>query len=229
MSENEFDRIARAWLAEGPTRMADRAVLSALEDIHTTRQRRSWWPAWRSNRMNTYVKLIGAAAALVLVAVVGYRFLPGNGGVGGQPTTAPSPSPTLLARGTFTILGANVELNATGGGDNVTGTMAVTHGTGDFTVALKCARATEDGVILIAGDITDSTSPYAREGAREVIVLKRGSPVYATFDSEGRSGGDVRPAASCPALLQQVIDTGTQTVIGPNGLEPIEGTVQLGP
>jgi hypothetical protein len=38
----------------------------------------------------------------------------------------------------------------------------------------------------------------------------------------------VTPAASCPALLQQVIDTGTQTVIGPGGLEPIEGTVELG-
>ena len=100
----------------------------------------------------------------------------------------------------------------------------------DFTVDLKCTRTTEDGVILIAGDITESTSPHARKGARGVIVIKRGSPVYAGFDSEGRDGGDVMPAASCPALLQQVMDTGTQTVVGPNGLLPIEdGTVELGP
>ena len=105
----------------------------------------------------------------------------------------------------------------------MTGTMTVSHEDGDFTVDLECTRTTEDGVILIAGDITDSTSPYAREGAREVIALKPGSPVYASFDSEGRDGGDVMPAASCPALLQQVMDTGTQTVIGPNGLLPIEG------
>ena len=108
--------------------------------------------------------------------------------------------------------------------------MAVTHEDGDFTVDLKCTRTTEDGVILIGGDITDSSSMHARKGAREVIVIKPGSPVYAAFDSEGRAGGDVMPAASCPALLQQVMDTGTQTVIGPNGLEPIEnGTVELGP
>ena len=82
-------------------------------------------------------------------------------------------------------------------------------------------------MILIGGDITDSTSPYAPKGAREVILFKRGSPVYASFDSDRREGSDVRPAASCPALLQQVIDTETQTVI--SWLEPIEGTVELGP
>jgi hypothetical protein len=229
MNENEFDRTARAWLEEGPTRMADRAVLSALEEIHTTRQRRSRWPAWRADRMNTSMKLIASAAAVLLVAVVGYQFLPSNGSSGGQPTIAPSPSSALLARGTFTLYEAEVVLDATGGGDSVTGTMTVSHHDGDFSVDLKCTQTTEDGVILIAGDITNSASPYAREGAREVIILKRGSPVYASFDSEGRDGGDVRPAASCPALLEQVIDTGTQTVIGPNGLGPIEGTVELGP
>ena len=48
--------------------------------------------------MNTYAKLIAAAAAVVVVAVVGYQFLPGNGGVGGQPTIAPSPSPSCSLR-----------------------------------------------------------------------------------------------------------------------------------
>ena len=55
--------------------------------------------------MNTYAKLIVAAAAVLLVAVVGYQFLPRSGGVGGEPTVAPSPSPSLLARGNFTAQG----------------------------------------------------------------------------------------------------------------------------
>jgi hypothetical protein len=223
-------RIVLSWLREDAHENAERVLLQALDEVDTTPQRRSWWPAWRSDRMNTYAKLIVGAAAVLVVAVIGYQFLPTQrGGVGGQPTIAPSPSPALLARGTFKLYGADVELDATGGGDSVTGTMTVSHQDGDFSVDLKCTRTTEDGVILIAGDITDSASPHAREGAREVIVLKRGSPAYASFDSEGRQGGDVRPAASCPALLEQVIDTGTQTVIGPNGLEPIDGTVELGP
>ena len=179
--------------------------------------------------MNVYTKLAAAAAAVLVVAVIGYQFLPASIGPGASsaPTTV-APTPPLLARGTFKLLGADVELNAIGGGESVTGTMAVTHEDGDFSVDLQCTRTTEDGVILIAGDITESTSPYARKGAREVLVLKPGSPVYAGFDSEGRSGGDVKPAASCPALLEQVIDTGTQTVIGPSGLQPIEGTVEFG-
>ena len=48
MNENEFDLTARAWLDDGPTRMSDRALLSALEEIHTTRQRRAVWPARRA-------------------------------------------------------------------------------------------------------------------------------------------------------------------------------------
>ena len=107
-------RIVLSWLREDAHENAERVLLRALDEVDTTPQRRSWWPAWRSNLMNTYAKLIAAAAAVLLVAVVGSQFLPGNGGVGGQPTIAPSPSPALLARGTFKILGAEVELRATG-------------------------------------------------------------------------------------------------------------------
>ena len=63
--------------------------------------------------MNTYAKLIVAAAAVLLVAVVGFQLLPRSGGVGGEPTIAPSPSPSVLARGTFTAKGVPVELDAT--------------------------------------------------------------------------------------------------------------------
>ena len=47
--------------------------------------------------MNTYAKLIVAATAVLVFAVVGYQFLPRSGGVGGEPTIGPSPSPMQLA------------------------------------------------------------------------------------------------------------------------------------
>jgi hypothetical protein len=103
--------------------------------------------------MNTSLKLIAAAAAVLVVAVAGCQPVSNSGGAGGEPTVGPSPSASVLARGTFKLFGAEVELDATGDGDRVTGTMSVTHEDGDFTVDLKCTRTTEDGVILIAGDI----------------------------------------------------------------------------
>ena len=195
--ERDVTRLVRSWIREDQHESADRLLGVVLDRLDTTPQRRPWLPAWRSNRMNTYVKFIAAAAAVLVVAFAGFQLLPRGGGVGGEPTIEPSPSPSVLARGTFMLYGAEVDLDATTDGDNVTGTMSVTHEDGDFSVDLKCARTTEDGVLVLAGDITDSASPHARTGVREVLVLKPGSPVYASFDSEGRPGGDVTPAASC--------------------------------
>jgi len=175
--------------------------------------------------MNTYAKLMATAAAVLVVAIVGYQFLPGNGGSGGQPTIAPSPSPRLLARGAFGAKGGEVKLDANGAGDSVTGTMTVSHETGDFTVDLKCTRTAEDGRVLIGGDTTDSASSYAKKGARTAIVLKPGSPVHTVFNFEvGRPA-----AASCLAFLEGMIDEWSATAIGDGALEPIEGTVELRP
>lgn len=68
MNDNEFDLTARAWLEDGPTRMSDLAVLSALEKVHTTRQRRGLWRVWTTPRVSSFAR---AAIAAVLVIAVG--------------------------------------------------------------------------------------------------------------------------------------------------------------
>ncbi len=85
-------RTVLSWLREETHENAERVLLRALDEVDATPQRRSSWPAWRSNRMNTHAKLIAAAAAVLVVAVVGYQFLPSNDGIGSQPTLAPSPA-----------------------------------------------------------------------------------------------------------------------------------------
>jgi hypothetical protein len=100
MNENEFDRTARAWLEDGPTRMSDRAVLSALEEIHTTRQRRAWWPARRATPVNIFVRAAIAAVLVVGVGLLAINVLPrqpDGSGVGGQPTASPTPSTSAPA------------------------------------------------------------------------------------------------------------------------------------
>ncbi|HEU5204823.1 MAG TPA: hypothetical protein VFU17_11045 [Candidatus Limnocylindrales bacterium] len=92
MNENEFARTARAWLDDGPTRMSDRAVLSALEEIHVTHQRRRpWWPARRATPVNIYARAAIAAIVVVSVGLVAINVLPrgsDGSGVGGQPTAS---------------------------------------------------------------------------------------------------------------------------------------------
>lgn len=90
MSTNSnFDRIAEAWLAEGPTQLADRVLDVALDEVHVTRQRRRLPAPWRSDLMLSPLRL--AAAAVIGALLVGaiYFNLPRRNEVGGS-----SPTPT---------------------------------------------------------------------------------------------------------------------------------------
>ena len=99
MTDNEFDRTARAWLADSPDRISDRALQAALDEIHATRQRRAWWPARRQSRMFTMFR-IAAVAGAILLAIVGFGLLSSGGRPGPSPT--PTASPMAL---TMDVLG----------------------------------------------------------------------------------------------------------------------------
>jgi hypothetical protein len=93
-AERDVSRIVRSWLEEGVTALPDRVLDTVLDQLPATPQRRSWWPTWRFAQMNTYAKAAMAAAALVVVAVVGYNLLPSRSGSGGPPAS-PSPTPVV--------------------------------------------------------------------------------------------------------------------------------------
>jgi hypothetical protein len=88
-------RIVLSWLREDAHENAERVLLRALDEVDTTPQRRSWWPAWRTSRMNTYAKLIAATAAVLVVAIGGYQLLPGGSDTGTP--TAPPATPTVTS------------------------------------------------------------------------------------------------------------------------------------
>lgn len=98
-TEQQTTRIVRSWLEEGVTALPDRVLDAVLDQVPATPQRRPWWRAWRSPYMNNPVRLAMAAAAVLVVALVGYQFLPSNTGSGGPPTATPSlsPAPSLAA------------------------------------------------------------------------------------------------------------------------------------
>ena len=95
-------------------------------------------------------------------------------------------------------MGGQIELDASGSGSNVTGSMTYTDRgeilRGAFTVDLVCTRTTDGGLILIGGPIIESTwraaDGYQPDGTRVAIVLQRGSPVKGTLWTRGPDPSD---------------------------------------
>lgn len=101
--ERDTSRIVRSWLEDGADRIPDR-VLDAVEArLPATSQRRAGWLAWRFPIMNTNTFRFGvAAAAVVALALIGWRFLPAN--TGGEPDTTSTPATTASSAPTMLSL-----------------------------------------------------------------------------------------------------------------------------
>lgn len=149
--------------------------------------------------------------------------IPGDGDMGGEPSTAPSPTPSFLARGNFTSHGVVAQLDASGAGDNVTGTMTVNDAGNRATVALECSHTSDGGLIEVGGLVTESTFDDAfPEGRRVAVIFQPGSPVKAVWHVAWVSEPLV---ASCKELVENVIDPAEVS----SDLEPIQGNVEFGP
>ena len=93
--ERDTTRIVRSWLESGVTDLPDRVLDPVLDQLPTTPQRRHPWQARRFTKMTSTVKIAVAAAAVVVVGVVGFTRLPDSSlpGVGAAPTPAPTATP----------------------------------------------------------------------------------------------------------------------------------------
>jgi hypothetical protein len=109
----EFDRIARAWLAEGPAELSDRVLGAALQEVHVTTQRRVLRAPWRTLQMPNPLRLAayaGVAAAIAIAAFVAISPRTPTDPIGGSPSPViPSPTPSLAPSAA-----AAVELPVTG-------------------------------------------------------------------------------------------------------------------
>jgi len=100
---SDIDRLLRHWMDDGPSTMPDRVVEVVADRISVQRQRRYWRPL-RRLPMSPIVKFGAAAAAVLVIAVVGWNLLPGRGGTGSPdvtPTVTPSPSATAAPKAVF--------------------------------------------------------------------------------------------------------------------------------
>ena len=84
---------------EGNTPLPE-AIRDAIRaELPSTQQRPAWWPARTFSAMNNMAKLGLAAAAVVVAALLGFRFLvPGTGWAGPDRRRLPRPSRGLWSR-----------------------------------------------------------------------------------------------------------------------------------
>jgi hypothetical protein len=94
--QRDIERLLDHWFSNGPDQASDRVVDTVTDRIERQHQRPAWRLHWRPTTVNAYAKIAVAAAAVLLVAVVGYNLLPrGSTSVSGQaPTASPSPTPS---------------------------------------------------------------------------------------------------------------------------------------
>jgi hypothetical protein len=97
-SDRETTRLVRSWLDEGVTTLPDRVLDAVLDELPATRQRRlAWWPARRIFDLNRTLAFSLGAAAIVIVAILGFRFLVPSGTSTGGPPSTPTPTPSPMA------------------------------------------------------------------------------------------------------------------------------------
>jgi hypothetical protein len=237
------DRLIHAFLREGEELLQDPIYDAVRAQIDAKRQRAFIGP-WRIPSMNRFL-VIGAAAVTVLVAVViGFQLFrsPSNvGGGGGDATPTPQPtSPTsaetTLAAGSFTAplneFGEAIQIEAVRTGDDVSGTMEISNpvgGEGAYSVDVQCAGSTDDGDLLIGGEVTESTyQEFIEDGAYVVIALARGTPARILWAVDVQAADDApAPAKSCAAFVRSLLSDGFTDTVDVVG-RPIQGDLELG-
>lgn len=125
---------------EGSTPLPNEVRDAIRAQLLSTHQRPAWWPVRRFPEMNNTAKLALAAAAVVVAAFLGIRFmLPGEGPGAPGPTPTPTPSPRALTVNDgvmeagpyqFTVLDVNVTITVPDGWGNVQG-----YGVGDISAS----------------------------------------------------------------------------------------------
>jgi hypothetical protein len=100
----DLDQLLRSFLNEGPVDLPDPSYDEVRDRMEHTRQR-AFIGSWRTPDMNRYLKIGLAAAAAVVIAVVGLQFFV-NSNVGGptpsataEPTSTPTPTPEPTPEG----------------------------------------------------------------------------------------------------------------------------------
>jgi hypothetical protein len=215
-ADRDTTRIVRSWLRTDEYESADRVLDDVLALLDTTPQRRSLWPARRIEDMNTFAKLAMAAAAVVVVAIVGINLLPSRGGVGGflpSPSPAasapPSASPTPSQRPEPSI----IEGEFLRVGSVSTGRHAVSQNGVDFSFELSAPGWSSD-VLAVPPDGANIVKGIRGTATAIWLIIWSIDGVYA--DPCGHVPGPVVSSSTADLAAAVATLPGTELVSGPS-------------
>jgi hypothetical protein len=104
---DDIERLLDRWFEQGPDQAPDRVVDIVIDRIERQSQRPAWRLHWRPYPVNAYWKTAVAAAAVLIVAGIGFNLLNGSSTGLGAPSVTPgasarpSPSATPTASAGF--------------------------------------------------------------------------------------------------------------------------------
>jgi hypothetical protein len=236
------DRLIHGFLLEGEEELQDQ-VYDAVRDAIEQKPQRAFIGPWRISSMNRFLAIGAAAVAVLVVVVIGSQLFGSPTEVGGGGDATPTPQPTsltpvavTLASGSFTAplreFGEAVDIEAVRTGDEVSGTMEISNpagGEGAYSVDVQCARTTDDGFLLIGGEVTESTyEEFIEDGAYVVITFATGTPVRVLWAVDVLTTDEVpAPAESCSAFVESLLGDPEFLDANVHGI-PIEGDLELG-
>ena len=97
--DRDATRTVRSWLEDGVTQLPDRVLDDVLEEIPAIPQRRTSWGGVNLPQLSRAAQVGLAAAAILVVVLLGLEVFPSGRGVGGLiagPTPTPTPTPLAL-------------------------------------------------------------------------------------------------------------------------------------
>lgn len=169
-TDRDMNRIVRSWLEVGADRLPDRVLDSVLDQLPSHRQRRR--PLWRPRKelhMNTLAKTAIAAAAVLVVAILGYKLLPGNRSVGTNPTPSPSATATPAAFHDGPLAAGRYVITPFSGADP--STLCITDGS-----MPQCSENPADDTIQVSFTVPEG---YRGDGQRVIFGPDKVPPPYS--------------------------------------------------
>ena len=235
--ERDVERLLDRWFSERPIEVADRVLDDVADRIGRQPQQPAWRVSWRDSQMQTNLKTFLAAAAIIVIAVVGFAVLrPGStSNVGGaaspSPSTPADPSTSPAANAVFPQWYKNSEISAAAGilpAGKATSRAFAPRVT--FTVPEGWVNDLDVNIGYgLFPDIEANEAEYAKSGeiAQGIFMVSVESPYYFCEAWEKTEGTAAERAAFLAASDAFVVSEPVDVTIG--GLTGKQVDIRLDP